>query len=165
MNLASEWRQGLSLVLSQDCTAALSRPSTTPMTNPVARSVNVVIHGSIRRHLWSSSWYQRTVRNRCSSVSRFVTSAGRAAARTTCPTRVSVSCRIAVGQETPTSTATRLTARTSPDKALTIRPCNRAVRRARGGICSVLGERDCPAQWFGAPPPLLDPPHTDRAVE
>lgn len=78
--------------------------------------------------------YQRTVRKRCSSIPRFDTRTGRAAARAA---RVIVSCRITVGHETPSSAATRLTARTSPDRAVTIRSFNRAVSRARGGICSV----------------------------
>lgn len=117
-------------VLSQVLTAAESRPSTTPITCPVAKLVNVVIHGSTRRHVSCSSLYQRTVRNRCSSMPREYTSAGRAAARSACAAAARVSYRIAVGHDTPSSAATASTQRTSPDSAVTIRSLSRVVSRA-----------------------------------
>jgi hypothetical protein len=69
------------LLFSHVFTAAESRPSTTPTTWPLARSTNVVIHGSIRCQAPASSRYQRTVRNRCSSIPSHDTSRGRAASR------------------------------------------------------------------------------------
>jgi hypothetical protein len=100
------------------------------MTCPVARFVNVVIHGSTRRHTCFSSRYQRTDRNRCSSIPRECTNAGRAAARATWAASALVSWRIAVGQDTPSSAATACTQRTSPASAATIRSFNRTARRA-----------------------------------
>jgi hypothetical protein len=102
--------------------------------------VKVVIHGSTRRQVSVPSLYQRTERNRCSSIPKECTSAGRALVRAARTAIARVSWRIAVGQDTPNSAATASTQRTSPANAVTIRSFNRAVSRAYGGtwlVCSV----------------------------
>ena len=104
------------------------------MTWPLARSVKVVIHGSIRCQAPASSRYQRTVRNRCSSIPSHDTSRGRAASRVAAAV---ASCRITVGQDAPYYAATASTQRTSPAQAATIRCLSRVVIRANGGTCSV----------------------------
>ena len=115
---------------SQAPTPALSRPSTTPMTTPVSRSTNVLIHGSNRFQAPSSSRNQRTDRYRCSSIPRRRTVRSSTGGR-----RTATALRAAwtSHHDTPCARAVSAALRPEATTAPTRASFSRAVDRARRG--------------------------------